>query len=90
METVALFKSNNKHLVSTRRNQTYRPSQLLTKAVLESIQEAVPSKAAVQTVQSLGYSAEYRQVGCQKETCASLPEQDKEYKRKDQQVELQR
>ena len=25
METVALLKSSNKHLVNTRRNQTYRP-----------------------------------------------------------------
>ena len=64
METVALFKSGNKHLDNMRRNQTYCPSQLLTKAVLESTQEAVPSKTALQTVWSLSYSAEYRQVGC--------------------------
>ena len=37
METVALFESSSKHLINTRKNQTYCPSQLLTKAVLESI-----------------------------------------------------
>ena len=77
MKTVALFKSSNKHLVNTRRTQTYRPSQLLTKAVLESIRQT-PSRTVLQAVWHLGYSAEYRQVGFQKEICASLPEQDKE------------
>ena len=37
-ETVALFKSNNNHLVNMPRNQTCCPRQLLTKAVLGSIQ----------------------------------------------------
>ena len=74
METVALLESNSKHLVNTRRNQTYRPSPLLTKAVLESIQQAVQRKTALQAVWCLGYSAEYRQVGCCQGICASLPE----------------
>ena len=38
METVALFKSNNKHLVDTPRNQTCCPCQPLTIAVLGSMQ----------------------------------------------------
>ena len=50
METLALLKSNNKSLVNTRRNQTYCPSQLLTKAVLESIQQAAPGRTVFQTV----------------------------------------
>ena len=69
METVALFKSSNKHHVNVLRNQTYCPSELLTKAVLESIQQAAPSKTALQTVWGLGYSAEYRQVGCHQDFC---------------------
>ena len=89
MEMVALLKSSNKHLLNARRNQTYCPSQPLTKAVLESISQAAPSRTVLQTVWCLGYSAEYRQVGCCQEICASLPKQDKEYK-KDQLMDLQR
>ena len=79
IETVALFKSSSKHLVNARRNQMRCPSQLLTKAVLESIQQAAPSRTVLQAVRSQGCWVEYRQMGCRQDFCPSLPEHDKEY-----------